>query len=254
MMMTFLVLVYVESSSASSPVNTMTIIIFLLTSLVMVRQGVLSRDDALLRARHAADVVEARYASLIKNATDVIMITGVDGQLQFASPAAERTFSIHPDDLVGRNLLDFWADGDRERLTAFLAEVAATRDRVVGPAELVVETGDRRSTLECVGSNLTDDPAIAGLALNFRDVSERKVLEEQLRKLAFHDPLTLLANRSLFRPLAGLRWYHLPVVLRGAASAALRPWRHFRAARNPYPRRNCSGRAPACAPDPSLPR
>src|SRR6185295_2833534 len=51
---------------------------------------------------------------------------------------------------------------------------------------------------ESVGSNLLEDPAIAGLALNFRDVSERKALEEQLRKLAFHDPLTLLANRSLF--------------------------------------------------------
>ncbi len=59
--------------------------------------------------------------------------------------------------------------------------------------------GARRSTLESVGSNLLDDPAIAGLALNFRDVSERKALEEQLRQLAFHDPLTLLANRSLFR-------------------------------------------------------
>ncbi|HQR23339.1 MAG TPA: EAL domain-containing protein, partial [Steroidobacteraceae bacterium] len=81
---------------------------------------------------------------------------------------------------------------------AFLAELAATRGRVVGPIELAVETGERRSTLECVGSNLTDDPAIGGLALNFRDVSERKALEEQLRKLAFHDPLTLLANRSLF--------------------------------------------------------
>jgi len=198
MMMSFLVLVYVESSTAASPVNTMTIIIFLLTSLVMVRQGVLSRDDALLREQRAAGIVEARYASLIKNASDVIMIIDAEGQLQFASPAAERTFSTHPDDLVGRNLLDFWADGDRERLTAFLAEVAVTRDRVVGPVELVVETGDRRSILECVGSNLMDDTAIAGLALNFRDVSERKVLEEQLRKLAFHDPLTLLANRSLF--------------------------------------------------------
>jgi len=128
----------------------------------------------------------------------VIMIVDAEGELQFASPAAERTFATHPDDIVERNLLDFWADGDRERLTAFLAEVAVTRDRVVGPVELVVETGDRRSILECVGSNLMDDPAIAGLALNFRDVSERKVLEEQLRKLAFHDPLTLLANRSLF--------------------------------------------------------
>jgi diguanylate cyclase (GGDEF)-like protein/PAS domain S-box-containing protein len=174
------------------------VLIFVLTSLVMVRQGVLSRDDALLRERRAAGIVEARYASLIRNAADAIMIAGVDGQLRFASPAAERTLGVDPDALVGRNLLDFWHDGERERLEAFLVEVAATRGRVVGPIELTLETGDRRGTLECVGSNLADDPAIGGLALNLRDVSERKALEEQLRKLAFHDPLTLLANRSLF--------------------------------------------------------
>jgi diguanylate cyclase (GGDEF)-like protein/PAS domain S-box-containing protein len=198
MMMSFLVMVYVESSTAASPVNFMTVVIFVLTSLVMVRQGVLSRDDAVLRERRAAGIVEARYASLIKNASDVIVITDADGHLQFASGAAERTFAMPADDMVGRNLLDLWAEGDRERLGAFLAEVASTRGRVIGPIESVVESGDRRSTLECVGSNLMDDTAIAGLALNFRDVSERKALEEQLRKLAFHDPLTLLANRSLF--------------------------------------------------------
>jgi diguanylate cyclase (GGDEF)-like protein/PAS domain S-box-containing protein len=198
MMVSFAVLVYVESSTAASPVNTMTVIIFVLTSLVMVRQGVLSRDDALLREQRAAGLVEARYASLIRNASDVIMITDVDGRVLFASPAAERTFGINPDELTGASLLDRWVDGDGERLAAFLDEVSSTRGRVVGPIELAVETGDRRTTLECVGSNLSDDPAIAGLALNFRDVSERKALEEQLRKLAFHDPLTLLANRSLF--------------------------------------------------------
>jgi diguanylate cyclase (GGDEF)-like protein/PAS domain S-box-containing protein len=198
MMASFFVLVYVESSSAATPVNMMTVIIFVVTALVMVRQGVLLRDDALLRERRAAGLVEARYASLIKNASDVIMIADPGGQLRFASPAAQRTFAIHPDALVGRNLLDLWADGERDRVGAFLAEVAATSGRTIGPVEAVVESGDRRSTLECVGSNLADDPAIGGLALNFRDVSERKALEEQLRKLAFHDPLTLLANRSLF--------------------------------------------------------
>src|SRR5688572_25270306 len=199
MLVSFLVLVYVESSTMSSPATAMTVIIFTLTLLVMLRQGVMSRDDALLRERRAAGIVEARYASLIKNASDVIMIADVDGRLRFASPAAERTFGMHPDDLVGRNLLDLWGEADRERLSGFLAEVAATHGRSIGPVEVVVGNGARRSTLESVGSNLRDDPAIAGLALNFRDVSERKALEEQLRQLAFHDPLTLLANRSLFR-------------------------------------------------------
>ncbi len=199
MLVSFLVLVYVEKSSMSSPATAMTVIIFALTLLVMLRQGVMSREDALLRERRAAGIVEARYASLIKNASDVIMIADVDGRLRFASPAAERTFGMHPDDLVGRNLLDLWAESDRERLAAFLAEVTATRGRTIGPVEVVVGNGARRSTLETVGSNLLEDPAIAGLALNFRDVSERKALEEQLRQLAFHDSLTLLANRSLFR-------------------------------------------------------
>jgi len=198
MMVSFIVLVAVESSSLTSPANTMTLVIFVLTMLVMLRQGVLSRDEALLRERRAAGVVEARYASLIKHASDVIMITDPEGRLRFASPAAERTFAKHPDELVGRNLLELWPDGDRERLAAFLAEVAATPGRVVGPLEVSLQVGDQRSTLESVGSNLVDDTAINGLALNFRDVSERKTLEEQLRKLAFHDPLTLLANRSLF--------------------------------------------------------
>jgi diguanylate cyclase (GGDEF)-like protein/PAS domain S-box-containing protein len=199
MLVSFLVLVYVESGTAASPATAMTVIIFVLTLLVMVRQGVMSRDDALVRERRAAGIVEARYASLIRNASDVIMIADVDGRLRFASPAAERTFAMNPDDLIGRNLLDLWGDADRERLATFLAEVASTRGRTIGPVEVVVGSGNRRSTLESVGSNLLDDPAIAGLALNFRDVSERKALEEQLRQLAFHDPLTLLANRSLFR-------------------------------------------------------
>jgi diguanylate cyclase (GGDEF)-like protein/PAS domain S-box-containing protein len=199
MLASFLVLVYLESGSPSNPTNSMTVVIFVLTLLIMLRQGFVSRDDALLRERRAVGMVEARYASLIKNASDVIIIVELDGRLRFASPAAERTFGIHPDELVGRNLLDLWRESSRERVAAFLAEVAATYGRTVGPFEVVVAVDDRRGTLECVGSNLLDDPAIAGLALNFRDVSERKALEEQLRQLAFHDPLTLLANRSLFR-------------------------------------------------------
>ena len=94
MLASFLVLVSLETNAPANPANSMTVVIFVLTLLVMLRQGVLSRDDALLRERRAVGLVEARYASLIKNASDVIMIVDVDGRLRFGSPAAERTFGI----------------------------------------------------------------------------------------------------------------------------------------------------------------
>jgi diguanylate cyclase (GGDEF)-like protein/PAS domain S-box-containing protein len=199
MLTAFLVLVSFTPGDIGSPATVMTIVVFGLALLVMVRQGLVLREDALTRERRAARMVEDRYASLIANASDVIMIVAVDGALRFASPASERTLGLSPENVAGKNLLDLWTGDDGERLKAFLAEVAATPGRAVGPVELRIERGPTRYVLEIVGSNLTDDPAVQGLALNFRDISERKALEEQLRQLAFHDPLTLLANRSLFR-------------------------------------------------------
>jgi diguanylate cyclase (GGDEF)-like protein/PAS domain S-box-containing protein len=199
MLVAFLVLVYFARADIGGPVAVMTVVVFVLTLLVMVRQGAILRDDARMRERRATEIVEARYASLIANASDVILIVTAEGGLRFASPAFERTFGLRPEAVIGRNLLDLWAGEDRERMAAFLADVSSTPAGAVGPVELRVDRGSRRFTLETVGSNLTDDPAVRGLALNLRDISERKALEEKLRALAFHDPLTRLANRNLFR-------------------------------------------------------
>ncbi len=199
MLTAFLVLVYFTRGDIGSPATMMTIIVFGLTLLVMVRQALALREDALTRERRAARMVEDRYASLIANASDVIMIVAADGALRFASPASERTLGLSPEAVAGKNLLDLWTGDDSERLRAFLAEVAATPGGAVGPVELRIDRGSERYVLEVVGSNLTTDTAVQGLALNLRDISERKALEEQLRQLAFHDPLTLLANRNLFR-------------------------------------------------------
>ncbi len=197
--LSFFVLVYFAAEDGRSPVTIMTVAIFVLAILVMARQSVILRDDAKDRQRKAVDLVEARFASLIRNASDVIMIVDADGRIEYASPAVQRTFGLWQDDLVGRRLTDIWREADGERIAAFIAEVAATQGIAIGPAEIPVGTKTRRFILECVGSNLLDDPAVKGLALNLRDVTERKALEDQLRQLAFHDPLTLLANRSLFR-------------------------------------------------------
>jgi diguanylate cyclase (GGDEF)-like protein/PAS domain S-box-containing protein len=199
MLAAFLVLVFFTRGDIGSPATVMTIVVFGLALLVMVRQALVLRHDALIRERRAARLVEDRYASLIANASDVIMTVAVDGSLLFVSPASERTFGLRPDAVLGKNLIDLWTGEDRERLRTFLAEVAASSGEALGPFEMRIERGRDRYVLEIVGSNLTNDPAVQGLALNFRDITERKALEEQLRQLAFHDSLTMLANRGLFR-------------------------------------------------------
>src|SRR5688572_28972015 len=197
--LSFFVLVYFAGGDGKDTVTVMTVAIFVLAVLVMARQSVILRDDAKERQRKAVDLVEARFASLIRNASDAIMIVGADGRIEYASPAMQRTFGLWHDDLVGRRLGEIWREADRERIASFLAEITATQGVSIGPVELSVGTKTKRFIAECVGSNLLDDPAVKGLALNLRDVTERKALEDQLRQLAFHDPLTLLANRSLFR-------------------------------------------------------
>ncbi len=214
----FLVLVYLARGDIGGPVAVMTTVVFTLTLLLMVRQGMVLRSDAVVREQRAARMVEDRFESLIANASDVIMIVEANGVLRFVSPACERMLGLRPEEILGKSLLDVWAGPDSERLRSLLTEIDSAPVGTVGPVELTIERGPNRRVLECVGSNLTADAAVRGLALNFRDISERKALEQQLRQMAFHDPLTLLANRTLFKDrvqhaLALVQRGHLPVAV-----------------------------------------
>ncbi len=195
----FVVLVYFSRGDVLGPASVMTIVVFGLTLLIMVRQTIVLRGDALIREQKAAQRVEERYGSLIANASDVIMIVDPSGVVGFVSPASQRVLGLAPAEMAGRNLADVWSSEAAGSLSRFLAEIEAAPSGTVGPIELRYLRGARQCVVECVGSNLTQDSAVEGYALNLRDISERKALEEQLRHLAFHDPLTLLANRSLLR-------------------------------------------------------
>jgi diguanylate cyclase (GGDEF)-like protein/PAS domain S-box-containing protein len=181
----FLVLIYLSRGGTGGQATLMIGVVAALTLLLMFRQAVVLR------------MTEEHYASLVANASDVIMITGTDWVVRFASPAAKRILGLKPEEITGKSLPQLWGGEDAERLRSFLEEVARTSSGAVGPVELRIERAAR--VIEAVGSNLSEDPAVRGLALNLRDISERKLLEEKLRQLAFHDPLTLLANRNLFR-------------------------------------------------------
>ncbi|OJF12613.1 putative bifunctional diguanylate cyclase/phosphodiesterase [Couchioplanes caeruleus] len=138
---------------------------------------------------------EAYFRTLIQSASDVILIVGDDDRIRYASPAAGTV--LGRPDLVDTPLSRLIADTHHEALAALLERARAGRG---DGTDLTAVCADRRLLqVECTARDLRDDPTVRGLVLTVRDVTERRRLENDLAHQAFHDGLTGLANRVLFR-------------------------------------------------------
>ena len=171
----------------------------LVALLMVIRQVVAVRQNVRLLKETAARQGEARFRSLVQNSSDVIILVDADGRIRFVSPSASRVLHFDPAALVDRSFVTLLDPEDRARAELFFRDAALTPG-VSAPAEWRFQQPDAAPLhAEIIATNLLRDPIVNGIVLNTRDVSERKRFEQQLLHQAFHDPLTGLANRALFR-------------------------------------------------------
>jgi diguanylate cyclase (GGDEF)-like protein/PAS domain S-box-containing protein len=161
------------------------------------------------RARMAAATVgqrvlqesEARFRALVQNSSDVITVVDEHGVITYQSPSSERVFQRSPEGVVGAHGPEFVRQlthpDDIPELERVIAQAwdPQTED---ARAELRLRKQDGSwRYVELAVRNSLDDPYVRGLVVTSRDITNRKVLEEQLRHQAFHDALTELPNRAL---------------------------------------------------------
>ncbi len=130
----------------------------------------------------------------MEQVSDLIVVVDPDGTIRYLSPAVSRTLGHDEGQLEGSNVLELVHPDDRPDDLPALAQ--PTDQGIGSPIVLRMAASDGSwRHLETIVTDLTLNPAIGGVVLNARDVTERVMAARELANRAFTDPLTGLPNR-----------------------------------------------------------
>ena len=135
------------------------------------------------RAAAAVRDSEQHFRSLIENALDLVAILNRDGTYRYASPSHEQSTGYTPQELIGKNGFDFLHPDDIENLRRLYAAGLEKQDLVATVEYRFRHKNGAWRIVEGVFRNLLDDPAVGGMLINARDVTERRQAEDAVRLL-----------------------------------------------------------------------
>ncbi|MBB4690396.1 putative bifunctional diguanylate cyclase/phosphodiesterase [Paractinoplanes abujensis] len=197
---------WLATGHTSSPVFTWCR--FASIGLIMLRGLILVLDNRQLARRleervtdRTAEVAnrEQRFRALVEQSSDSLAILEADSTVRYQSSSVERIFGYPAAVLVGRRLIDIVGKRAAPRVQAAIENVLGRPGGIhTFTVTLPHQDGSWRLS-EMTITNLLDDPYVRGLVFNTRDVSDAQQLQDQLRHEAYHDALTGLVNRALFR-------------------------------------------------------
>lgn len=128
---------------------------------------------------------EEYFRALIENASEGITVLDRNGTVRYQSPFVERVLGYKPEDLIGqRPPVSHPIHQDDLSVIAAFGSILQTPGAIETAEIRIQHKNGQWRNIEVTGHNLLDNPRVAGVVLNYRDITERKQAEEQLRKLS----------------------------------------------------------------------
>jgi PAS domain S-box-containing protein len=145
---------------------------------------------------------EEYFRLVTENALDIITILDADGTIRYESPSVEHALGYKREDLIGRNTFEFVHPDD---LTDVMNTFKHLTQNPVSTLFIQLRhrhKDDSWRILEVIGKNLLDNPAVAGIVINSRDITERIRAEDELKRSnAELQQFAFAASHDLQEPL-----------------------------------------------------
>ncbi len=133
------------------------------------------------RAEEALTSSEQFYRSLINNSSDIIIIIAQNYIIRYGTPSIERVLQYRPQDVLGKNVVQFMHREERESLHHTFREVLQTH-RSCSLQHRILKKNGEWLHVESIFKYFIDHLGMECVLLNTRDVSERVSVERELRE------------------------------------------------------------------------
>ena len=146
--------------------------------------GAIIIHEDITERRQAEEVLkksEERFRAMIENASDGITVIDKNGALTYNSPANERITGRRPERDLQQTMADYTHPDDIKTVANDFTKLISTPGETLRATYRILHTDGTWRVIETVSKNLLKNPSINGIVVNFRDISERKQAEEQLR-------------------------------------------------------------------------
>ncbi len=126
---------------------------------------------------------ERRFAALIANIADAIILVDPAGRIVYASPSTARLSGYSEPELLGQNALALVHPEDADRLQQLLLGLAGRNGSGL-PAQFRVRHPDGSwRWAEAIGTNALHEPGVEAIVVNYRDITERKQHHDELEAI-----------------------------------------------------------------------
>ncbi|MEX0872436.1 MAG: diguanylate cyclase [Aquisalimonadaceae bacterium] len=185
-------------ASLPTPPENETVSVHLRT--VKVLHGMISRmTNELACANTELQRERAFYRTLIEEMLDGLCLIDADGRCIFESPSNVAIHGWSSDVILGTQVLETLVHPDEQAVVRGIWQRMLNspegRERLI---TRIRHRSGRWIIIEAQSRNCLDIPEIRAVVTYFRDVTELKHLETELRRLATTDSLTMLPNRRHF--------------------------------------------------------
>jgi len=125
---------------------------------------------------------ESFFRALIENSSDAIALMTPEGNFLYLSPSVKKILGYTPEELVGCSGFDLLPSDQLPFAIQQFSKIAQNPGTTQIKEHQYLHKDGSLRWMESTTTNLLDNPHVQAIVANFRDITNRKQMEEQLRE------------------------------------------------------------------------